>query len=67
MVICFDVTQVEISGSPSLVIYAPIMDFDWAAFVEDNQNNRSLLGDWAEFNVGLMNKSSDDLTSHRKG
>ena len=30
---------------PSLVIYAPIIDFDWAVFVEDNQNNRSLLGE----------------------
>ena len=28
-----------------LVIYAPITDFDWAVFVEDNQNNRSLLGE----------------------
>ena len=29
----------------SLVIYAQIIDFDWAVFVEDNQNNRSLLGE----------------------
>ena len=29
------------------------MDFDWAVFVEDN--------------LGLMNKSNNDLTSHRKG
>ena len=38
---------------PSLVIYAPIIDFDWAMFVEDNQNNTSLLltaEDWTEFN-----------------
>ena len=32
------------------MIYAPIMDFDWAVFVEDNQNNRSLLGARNEFN-----------------
>ena len=48
------------------MIYAPIMDFDWAASVEDNQNNRSLLGE-GRIKVGLMDKSNDDLTSHRKG
>ena len=32
-------------GVPSLVIYAPIIDFHWAAFVEDNHNNTSLLGE----------------------
>ena len=32
-------------GVPSLVIYAPIIDFHWSAFVEDNQNNTSLLGE----------------------
>ena len=31
--------------APSLVIYAPIIDFDWAVFVRDNQNNKSLLGE----------------------
>ena len=30
---------------PSLVICAQITDFDWAAFVEDNQNNTSLPGE----------------------
>ena len=25
-------------------IYAPIIDFDWAVYVEDNYNIRSLLG-----------------------
>ena len=30
---------------PSLVICASIKDFDWAASVEDNQNNTSLLGE----------------------
>ena len=30
---------------PSLVIYTPNIDFDWAVFVEDNQNNRSFLGE----------------------
>ena len=29
---------------PFLVIYASIMDSDWAFFVKDNHNNRSLLG-----------------------
>ena len=33
------------------MIYAPIIDFDWAVFVEDNQNNRALLGE-----SRLMNK-----------
>ena len=33
------------------MIYAPKTDFDWAVFVEDNQNNRSLLGE-----TSLMNK-----------
>ena len=28
-------------GVPSLVIYAPIIDFDWAVFVEDNQSKSS--------------------------
>ena len=32
------------------------MDFDWAVFVEESQNNRSLLGDWAELNPVLINK-----------
>ena len=49
------------------MIYVLIMDFDWAVFVEDNRNNRSLLGESTLFNPGLMNKSNDDLTSHRKG
>ena len=34
------------SGSPgSLVICARIIDFDWPAFVEVNQNSTSLLGE----------------------
>ena len=33
------------SGPPSLVICARIIDFDWPAFVEDNQNNTALLGE----------------------
>ena len=49
------------------MIYAPIMDFDWAVFVEDNQNSIDPFWERAEFNVGLMIKSNDDLTSHRKG
>ena len=30
---------------PSLAIYVTRMDFDWPAFVEDNQNNTSRLGE----------------------
>ena len=35
------------------MINAPIMNFDGAVFVEDNQNNRSFL-ERAELNLGLM-------------
>ena len=39
------------SGSPPWLVYAPIMDFDCAVFVDNNQDNRSLLEERAEFNA----------------
>ena len=42
---CFVFQKGRADWVPSLAIYVTRMDFDWPAFVEDNQNNTSRLGE----------------------
>ena len=48
------------------MIYAPIIDFDWAVFVEDNQDNRSLLGE-TKFEATMKKKKQDIQPNFRYG